>query len=151
MAKAEAARPDGIEAVAIVTPNHLHHAAACVFLDAGIHVICDKPLTRTLDEAIDLVARVKKSGLLFGVTYTYSGYPMVRLSAANWATSAWFRSNTRKTGWQGTSNPPARNRPCGAPTRPCRAKAAALATLAPMLTTSPVLSLDSKQASWPQN
>ena len=78
MAKAEAALPDGIEAVAIVTPNHLHHAAACAFLDAGIHVICDKPLTRTLDEAIDLVARVKKSGLLFGVTYTYSGYPMVR-------------------------------------------------------------------------
>ena len=78
MAKAEAARPDGIEAVAIVTPNHLHHAVACVFMDNGIHVICDKPLTRTLGEAIDLAVRVKKSGLLFGVTYTYSGYPMVR-------------------------------------------------------------------------
>ncbi len=78
MAQCEAQRVNGIEAVAIVTPNHLHHAVACAFLDAGIHVICDKPLTRTLDEAIDLAARVKKSGLLFGVTYTYSGYPMVR-------------------------------------------------------------------------
>lgn len=78
MAVAEAKRPDGIEVVAVVTPNHLHHAVACAFIDAGIHVICDKPLTRTLDEAIDLVARVKKSGVLFGVTYTYSAYPMVR-------------------------------------------------------------------------
>ena len=78
MALAEAARPDGIEVVAVVTPNHLHHAVACAFIDAGIHVICDKPLTRTLDEAIDLVARVRQSGVLLGVTYTYSGYPMVR-------------------------------------------------------------------------
>lgn len=78
MALAEGTRPDGIEAVAVVTPNHLHHAVACAFIDAGIHVICDKPLTRTLDEALDLVARVKKSGVLLGVTYTYSGYPMVR-------------------------------------------------------------------------
>lgn len=78
MALAEAARPDGIEVVAVVTPNHLHHAVACAFIDAGIHVICDKPLTRTLAEAVDLVARVKQSGVLLGVTYTYSGYPMVR-------------------------------------------------------------------------
>jgi predicted dehydrogenase len=78
MAAAEANRRDGIEVVAVVTPNHLHHAVACAFIDAGIHVICDKPLTRTLDEAVDLVARVKKAGVLFGVTYTYSAYPMVR-------------------------------------------------------------------------
>ena len=51
MAKAEAARPDGIEAVAIVTPNHMHFPAAKAFLDAGIHVICDKPMTLTVKEA----------------------------------------------------------------------------------------------------
>lgn len=78
MARAEAARADGIEAVSIVTPNHLHHDVACAFLDAGIHVICDKPLTATLAQADDLVARALSSGLLFAVTYTYSGYPMVR-------------------------------------------------------------------------
>ena len=78
MARAEAARPDGIEMVSVVTPNHLHHAVACAFLDAGIHVLCDKPLVRTLAEADALVARVRDRGRLFGVTFTYSGYPMVR-------------------------------------------------------------------------
>lgn len=78
MARAEAARPDGIELVSIVTPNHLHAEVACAFLDAGIHVVCDKPLTTTLAEADALVARARASGRLFGVTYTYSGYPMVR-------------------------------------------------------------------------
>jgi predicted dehydrogenase len=78
MARAEAARPDGVEVVAIVTPNHLHHDVACAFLDAGIHVLCDKPLTRDLAEADELVARTRASGRLFGVTYTYTGYPMVR-------------------------------------------------------------------------
>ena len=82
MARAEAARPDGIEVVSIVTPNHLHHPAACAFLDAGIHVVCDKPLTRTLAEADDLVQRTRASGRLFGVTYTYTGYPMVREARA---------------------------------------------------------------------
>ena len=51
MARAEAAREDGIEAVAIVTPNHMHFAPAKAFLEAGIHVICDKPLTSTLEDA----------------------------------------------------------------------------------------------------
>ncbi|MBP0650111.1 Gfo/Idh/MocA family oxidoreductase, partial [Mycobacterium tuberculosis] len=50
MAKTEAARPDGIDAVAIVTPNHLHFPVAKAFLEAGIHVICDKPMTRTVEE-----------------------------------------------------------------------------------------------------
>ena len=61
MAKAEAARPDGIEAVAIVTPNHMHYPAAKAFLDAGIHVICDKPVTSTTADAKKLAALVKKS------------------------------------------------------------------------------------------
>jgi predicted dehydrogenase len=82
MAKAEAARADGIEAVAIVTPNHMHYPAACAFLDAGINVICDKPLTATLDEAKDLAARAKRAGVVFAVTYNYTGYPMVRQARA---------------------------------------------------------------------
>jgi len=78
MAKAEAARGDRIEAVAIVTPNHLHYPMGKAFLEAGIHVICDKPLTTTLAEALDLQAAVKRSGLIFGLTHNYTGYPMVR-------------------------------------------------------------------------
>jgi predicted dehydrogenase len=78
MAQAEAARPDGIDAVSIVTPNHLHHAMCVPFLEAGIHVICDKPMTTTLAEAEDLVRRVKETGLVFVVTQNNTGYPMVR-------------------------------------------------------------------------
>jgi predicted dehydrogenase len=78
MAKKEAARPDGIDVVAVVTPNHLHFAPAKAFLDAGINVICDKPLTHRLEDALALQALVAKTGLVFGVTHTYTGYPMVR-------------------------------------------------------------------------
>ena len=78
MAKAEAAREDGIEAVAIVTPNHLHFAAAKAFLEAGIHVICDKPLTSRLDDAEALAQTVAASGRLFVLTHNYTGYAMVR-------------------------------------------------------------------------
>jgi predicted dehydrogenase len=78
MAKAEAKRPDGIEAVAIVTPNHVHFPAAKAFLKAGIHVICDKPLTSTLADARKLAALAAESGKLFVLTHNYTGYPMVR-------------------------------------------------------------------------
>ncbi|HEX8881948.1 MAG TPA: Gfo/Idh/MocA family oxidoreductase, partial [Candidatus Acidoferrum sp.] len=78
MAAAEAARPDGIEAVAIVTPNHLHYANAKTFLEAGIHVVCDKPLTTTLEDALDLAKIVERTRLIFGLTHNYTGYPMVR-------------------------------------------------------------------------
>lgn len=78
MAQAEAARPDGIEAVSIVTPNHLHAPIARAFLNAGIHVICDKPLTTSVQEAEELVGLVEKSGKLFVLTHNYSGYPMIR-------------------------------------------------------------------------
>ncbi len=78
MAKAEAKRPDGIEAVAIVTPNHMHYPAAKAFLEAGIHVICDKPLTSTLADAKKLAALVEKSGKVFVLTHNYTGYPMIR-------------------------------------------------------------------------
>ncbi len=78
MVQAEASRPDRIDVVSIVAPNHVHHAAARAFLDAGFHVICDKPLTRTLEEAEDLAAAVARSGKLFVLTHNYTGCPMVR-------------------------------------------------------------------------
>jgi len=78
MALKEAARPDGIEAVSIVTPNHLHAPVARAFLEAGIHVICDKPVTTNSDDARMLQALAKERGLLFAVTHNYSAYPLVR-------------------------------------------------------------------------
>ena len=78
MAKAEGAREDGIDAVAIVTPNHLHFPIAKAFLEAGIHVICDKPMTTTVADAVELETIVKRTGLIFGLTHTYTGYPMIR-------------------------------------------------------------------------
>lgn len=80
MARAEAARDDGIEAVAIVTPNHVHAPVATAFLKAGIHVICDKPVTTTSADAKKLAALAKKQGLVFAVTHNYSAYPMVRVA-----------------------------------------------------------------------
>jgi predicted dehydrogenase len=82
MAQAEAKRPDGIEAVAIVTPNHMHAPVAEAFLDAGIHIICDKPLTATLAEARRLRDKARASKLIFAVTYNYTGYPLVRHARA---------------------------------------------------------------------
>jgi predicted dehydrogenase len=78
MAAAEAKRPDRIDAVSIVTPNHVHFGPAKAFLEAGIHVICDKPLTTTVEDALALAGIVKKSGLIFGLTHNYTGYPLVR-------------------------------------------------------------------------
>jgi len=82
MAQKEAARDDGIDVVSIVTPNHVHHAAAKAFLEAGIHVICDKPMTTTVDDAQDLVRTVRRTGLVFGLTHNYTGHPMVREARA---------------------------------------------------------------------
>ncbi len=78
MAEAERRREDGIDVVAIVTPNHLHFDVARTFLEAGIHVICDKPMTTNLEDAQALAALVERSGLFFGLTHNYSGYPLVR-------------------------------------------------------------------------
>ena len=82
MAAKEAAREDGIQAVSIVTPNHLHFAPAKAFLEAGIHVICDKPLTSTLDEARALAKIKPKNGAKFLLTHNYTGYPLVRQARA---------------------------------------------------------------------
>lgn len=119
MATAEAARPDGIEAVSIVTPNHMHAPVARAFLDAGIHVICDKPMTLTVAEAEDLVTAVDTSGKLFILTHNYTGYPMIRQArdmvatgvlgdirviqveyAQDWLTEAAERSGSKQAEWR---------------------------------------------------
>ncbi len=78
MAKREARLKQGIEAVAIVTPNHMHFQPAREFLKRGIHVICDKPLTSTLSDARKLVRIAGASDALFVLTHNYAGYPMIR-------------------------------------------------------------------------
>lgn len=80
MADAEAALPDDerIEVVSIVTPNHVHHPAARAFLDRGFHVVCDKPLTTTVEDAEELCRLAAERHRLFCVTYNYTGYPMVK-------------------------------------------------------------------------
>lgn len=78
MAQAEAGRLDGVDAVMITTPNHVHYPAACAFLDAGIDVLCDKPLTNDTSEAHDLVVRTNASDRVFMVSYVMSCFAMVR-------------------------------------------------------------------------
>jgi predicted dehydrogenase len=83
MAKAEAKRADGIEAVSIVTPNHMHFPAAKAFIEAGIHVVCDKPLSLNLKEALALEKLLAKNkNVIFALTHNYSGYPMIRQARA---------------------------------------------------------------------
>ncbi|HOI54902.1 MAG TPA: Gfo/Idh/MocA family oxidoreductase [Phycisphaerae bacterium] len=80
MAEAEARLPADkrIDFVAIVTPNAAHYPAAVAFLDAGIHVVCDKPMTCSIEEAEDLVTRVEKTGLVFALTHNYTAHPLIR-------------------------------------------------------------------------
>jgi predicted dehydrogenase len=78
MAEREAARPDGIDVVAVVTPNHMHAGPVRAFAERGIHVICDKPLAHGLDDALDMAEAVRSAGIVFGLTHNYTGYPMVR-------------------------------------------------------------------------
>ena len=82
MAKAEAAREDGIDAVSIVTPNHMHAGPAIAFLEAGIHVICDKPLAATPEQAEAIRAAVAASDARFILTHNYTGYPLMRQARA---------------------------------------------------------------------
>lgn len=82
MVEAEAARGDGVDVVAICTPNFTHYPIARTFLEAGIDVICEKPLTATLDEAVALTELADRTGRFLGVTYTYSGYPMIQEARA---------------------------------------------------------------------
>lgn len=128
----ERARPAGqrVDVVVIVTPNHLHHDVAHAFVDAGFHVVCDKPLVHTREQADALVATVAKRGTVFGVTYNYTGYPMVRearelvrsgaLGAVRkvvveyhqgWLAGALETSDNKQSGWR---LDPARGGPAGA-------------------------------------
>ena len=129
MAVAEARRPDRIDAVSIVTPNHLHFEPAKAFLEAGIHVICDKPLTTTVEDALALAQIVRKSGLIFGLTHNYTGYPLVRQAremieagelgrirvvqveyAQDWLTTAVERTGQKQAVWR---TDPAQSGPAG--------------------------------------
>lgn len=78
----ETARDDGVDAVAIMTPNHLHHPQCVAAADRGLHILCDKPLTTSLSDATDLAARVRAAKVVFAFTHNYSGYPMVRQARA---------------------------------------------------------------------
>lgn len=78
MAEAEASLPDGIDFVMVTVPNHLHYRVSRAFLEHGIHVVCDKPMTFDLEEAQALVALVEQKKLIFALTHTYTGYPAVR-------------------------------------------------------------------------
>jgi predicted dehydrogenase len=78
MIGAERARTDRVDVVAIVTPNHLPHAGAKQFLDAGFHDLCDQPMTTTVADAQDLASAVERMKRVFAVTYNYSGYPLIR-------------------------------------------------------------------------
>ncbi len=82
MARTERRRSDPIDAVAIVTPNHLHVPVATAFLREGFHVICDKPLASTLKDAVALRKLAQSSGKLFCLTHNYTGYPLVRHARA---------------------------------------------------------------------
>ncbi len=82
MAEAEAGREDGIEVVSIVTPNWLHAPVALAFIERGISVVCDKPMTTTLEDAEALVRAVRQHGVTFALTHNYTGYPMVKQARA---------------------------------------------------------------------
>jgi predicted dehydrogenase len=119
-----------IDVVSIVTPNHVHHDVARAFVDAGFHVVCDKPLVHTSAQADDLVARVAAQGTLFAVTYNYTGYPMVREARElvrtgaigavrkviveyhqGWLAGALESSSNKQSAWR---TDPARGGPAGA-------------------------------------
>jgi predicted dehydrogenase len=74
----EALRDDRVDVVAIMTPNDTHHTFSMAALDRGFDVICDKPTTNTVDDAIEVLERVRSTGLVFCLTHNYTGYPMVR-------------------------------------------------------------------------
>jgi predicted dehydrogenase len=78
MAEAEAGRPDGIDFVMVTTPNHLHFPVARAFLEHGIHVVCDKPMTFDMAQAQELAQLVERTKLVFALTHNYTGYPAVR-------------------------------------------------------------------------
>lgn len=124
--EAELARPEDerVQVVSIVTPNHLHYPVALDCLRAGFHVICDKPLTHTAEQARDLQQAAEQAGVVFAVTYNYSGYPMVR--QAREMVQAGQLGTVRKViveyhqGWLAQSQDEASNKQAGWRTDPAR-------------------------------
>tara|TARA_B100001287_G_scaffold147682_1_gene124396 strand:- start:340 stop:1494 length:1155 start_codon:yes stop_codon:yes gene_type:complete len=82
MAEKEFAREDKIDAVAIVTPNHMHHPISMSFMNRGFNVICDKPLAMNIKECEELVRTQKEKDVIFALTHNYTGYPMIRQARA---------------------------------------------------------------------
>ena len=78
MAKEESKRKDGIQALGIMTPSGDHYKIAKAFIDKGIHIICDKPLTATVEDAVKLKKAILKNKIVFALTHNYSSYPMLR-------------------------------------------------------------------------
>ena len=78
MIEAESSREDKIDAVAIVTPNHMHHPIAMAFMKKGFNIICDKPLAMNLKQCEELVQSKQDNDVLFALTHNYTGYPMIR-------------------------------------------------------------------------
>ena len=144
MIKSEAALPESerIDYITIVTPNDAHFGPADAAAAAGIGVLCEKPLTTTLDEARRLQASVRSKNVPFVVAYTYTGFPMVMLARElvhNGARSARFarsRRGIRRDGWPPSSKPKTRSKRRGGSIRPRRAARDAAATSAPMRTSS---------------
>ena len=130
MADAEAEREDGIEVVSIVTPNWLHAPVAHAFIERGIHVVCDKPMTTTLEDAEALVRAVHEAGVVFALTHNYTGYPMVKQARA--LVEAGELGTVRKVvaqysqGWLSTPLEQEGNKQAGWRTDPKRAGAGAL-------------------------
>jgi len=129
MAKRERRLKDGIDVVAIVTPNHVHFPAAKAFLKRGIHVVCDKPMTTSLKDAKRLAELVADSGCVFVLTHNYTGYPMIRQArqmvadgllgpirvvqaeyAQDWLTTKLEDTGQKQAGWR---TDPARSGPAG--------------------------------------
>jgi predicted dehydrogenase len=143
MIAAERAREDGVQLVSVVTPNHLHFDVSAAALKGGLHVISDKPATLNLAEAEELADIVAASGKLYGLTYTYTGYPMVR--EAREIVARGDLGAVRKVvveysqGWlsQPLERDATTSRPAGARTPRNPASAAASATSASMPSTSP--------------
>ena len=125
--------------MAIVTPNHLHAPVAEAFLKAGIHVICDKPVTTTSRDAKKLLALVHKTGRIFAVTHNYSGYPMVRharqmVQEGQLGEIRLVQVEYPQDWLTEPLEAAARSRPRGAPIRHAAARAAPSATSARMRT-----------------
>ena len=82
MVEKELIREDKIDAVAIVTPNHMHHPIAKAFMEKGFNIICDKPLAMNVNQCEELIKCKKDNNVLFALTHNYTGYPMIRNARA---------------------------------------------------------------------